>query len=444
MKNILFYLILFFGLSGILHPVWAQQPVKNLKLLDSIVAVVNNDIILASELDKRTFEAANDLAARNIAVKDLQQLHLRVLDNLILERLQLERVKQLGIDVTDEEVFIQLQKIADENNLSMVQLRERLNLQQPQGFQKTRDNIRKQMLFQKLQEIEIIAKTQVTEGEIDNFLQRDRLQNHNIEYHLQHIMISLPENSTPQQKQQIQQKSQNILKRIQQGADFSEMALKYSTGNQALQGGDLGWLGIDSIPTLFIDSVTELEDGQVSSIIPSPIGFHIVKLLNQRDANIQMTTQYKLHRFIFLSDKAINAPTPPLALAGLSKSIRNLEDFNKLNDQFSDMPSAINAGSQLGWKALKQLPVSYAKALKTITDLGHASLPFATAQGWVILYLDNIRQTDLNQTDRRLQAMQTLRIQKANETFEIWLRRLREGAMIDNRLLNPLKTNPLL
>lgn len=443
MKNSFFYIIFFLSLSGVFHPAWAQ-PVNNTKLLDSIVAIVNDNIILSSELEERTVEAVKDLAIRNIAIDDPSQLKIKVLDAMILERLQQERIKQLGLDVSDEEVFAQLQKIAEQNNLSIAQLRENLNSQQINGFQKTRNKIREQMLIQKLRDVDILARTQVTEGEIDNFLQRTRLQNQNIEYHLQHIMLALPENSTPQEKQQIQRTAQNILDKIAQGQDFSELAVKYSTGNKALKGGNLGWLGMDKIPTFFLDAVVNLDTEEVSYLITSPIGFHIVKLLGKRDKDILMTNQYKLYQLTISSKHAINPSIPPAPLLHLSRKTRSLEDFNTLIKQLYGTPYSVNKTRYLGWKTIKQLPLNYAEALKTIHRPGQATAPFATEQGWVILYLDNIRQTDLNQTNKRLQAMQTIRIQKANETFEIWLRRLKEDASIDNRLINPINANSIL
>ncbi len=449
MKKIYLSLILLFGLSGVLHPAWSQSPsssssINNAILLDSIVAIVNEDIILLSDLDERTFAAAKELGVRNITVNDQLQLQLKVLDIMIVETLQKERIKQLGLAVSDQEVLEQIQDIAQQNNLSVAQLRNTLNSQETNGFQNLRNQIHQQMLFQKLREVEVLDRTQVTEGEIDNFLQRQRLQQQNIEYHLQHIMIALPENSTPQEKQQIEQQSQEILNKILQGKDFSAMALKHSTGNKALQGGDLGWLSINYIPTFFIDKVFELEQGEVSSLIPSPIGFHILKLLGQRDKDSQITTQFKLYKFTFLSEHALRAKQPPPALASLARSIRSLEAFKDLNSKFSDIPSAVNDGGKMGWKTAKQLPFNYVQALKAIPEPGRASIPFATEEGWIVLYLDNIRQTDLNQTNKRLQAMQTLRLQKANETFEIWLRRLKEEAIVDNRLINPVLLNSSL
>lgn len=440
MKNLSLYLTFILGMVILPNACFSKEANQG-KMLDAIAAVVNDEIILFSELKERTLETARDLNARNIEIESADRLQLKVLDSLILERLQQERITQLGLKVTDEEVFEKMQEIAQKNNVSIAQLRDRLNLSAPNGFKTTRDRIRQQMLIQKLREVEVISKTQVTEGEIDNYLQRSNLQNNNTEYHLQHIMIALPEGSSPEERKKLEQKAQSVLKEIQQGADFSQMALKYSSGNKALEGGNLGWLSLDSIPTFFTDSLLDLEPGQVSKLIKSPIGYHIVKLLGVRDKDSDITTQYNLYKFVLLSENALDEANPPKALVSLSSNIQSLENFKDLNSQFSDIPSSVNENGYMGWQSIRDLPLAYVEALKSIPGPGHASKPFATELGWIILYLDNIRQTDLNKSNKRLKAMQTIRIQKANESFEIWLRRLKQEAIIDNRIIQKASTD---
>lgn len=408
------------------------EPEKG-QLLDRIVATVNDDIILKSELDRQVAETEKDLAARNVHIADLDQLKRKVLDKMIMDKLQMQRIKSRGIQVQDEEVLAQVEDIAKRNNLTVLELRDRLNLSEPDGFQHFRERIRQQMLFQKLRQVEVLDQTQVTEDEINNYLQRQSLIQNNYEYHIGHIMVNLPDSATPAQRDDAKKKAETILKKLEDGEDFSQVAVRYSEGTKALNGGDLGWLTTDQIPTFFTSIVESLKVGQLSGIIRSPIGYHIIKLLGKRDKGSKLVEQYHLYRFILLSDNAQKQAAPPKALVELANNIKSLEDFKKLNKQYSDIPASVNAHGNLGWQTIQQMPLQYAKAIAGVKPK-HAAIPFATEQGWIILYLDDKRQQDLNAANKRKQAMETLRLKKANEAYEIWLRRLKDDAIIDINL----------
>ncbi|MDG4812213.1 peptidylprolyl isomerase [Hydrogenovibrio sp. 3SP14C1] len=423
------------SLLFILTPFFAWSAPQE-KLLDRVVAVVNDNIILKSELDKEVSLAKQDLQARNIPVTNPDELASKVLDKIILERLQLQRINQLGIKIADDELFTQIQEIAKQNNLTVIELRDRLNMSQQNGFENFRERIRQQMLFQKLREVEVLSKTQVTEDEVSNFIQRQALVQSDTEYRLGHIMVSLPESATPAQRDASRQKAEEILQKIRSGEDFSQMAVRYSEGSKALQGGDLGWLGTDQIPTFFSDAVNQLEQGQTSDIIRSPVGFHIIQLQGKRNKNSQIVKQYHLYRFILLSEDAQKKQQPSSTLVQLAQSLTSLESFKQLNEKYSDIPASVNANGNLGWQTEKEMQPEYFQAIANIQP-GHAAKPFATEKGWVILFLDGIRNQDLSLKDKRKQAMQTLRMKKANETYEIWLRRLKDEALIDIRLDDP-------
>lgn len=425
------------------YPVWAsaqQTPDSQEHFLDGIAAVVNNKIILQSELQKRTQETVQKLEARNIAVPNLKALKLKVLNNIILEKLQKERIEQLGIEASDEEVLAQLQDIAKRNHITLLQLRDQLNLRVPNGFKILRKNIHQQLLLQKLKQIAVISKIQITEGEINNYLKRKSLQDNDTQYHIQQIMLTLPEGSTPEQRAEIKDKALKILQRLKEGEDFSQLAVRYSSGVKALEGGDLGWLTMNSIPTFFVSALQNLKVNQISPIIQSPIGFHIIKLIGKRQKGSKLVKQYNIYKFLVLSDKALTAQTPPKTLVSLAKNIHNLTDFYKLNKTFSQMPAKVNEHSHLGWVTPNKLKPKVAKAVVSLPSPHQAIAPIATQKGWEIVYLDGIRDQDLNQSNKRTAALQALRIQKANEAYEVWLRRLKENAIIENRLVDSKRT----
>lgn len=403
------------------------------RLLDRVAAVVNDQIILQSELELKTQQTAQQLQAQNIPVNDFAELQTQVLDNLIMETLQVQRARQLGLNVSDEEVNEQLTQIATQNRMSLLELRNRLNAEMANGFAKVRDDIRQKLLIQKLREQEVISRTLVTEEEINNYLQRSRLDTSNQEYHLRHILITLPESATVEERQQARAQIDELLKRLQSGELFSQLAVRYSKGSRALTGGDLGWLKEEQIPTFFAEAIQDLQPGQISPVINSPSGLHLIKLEAKRDANQQLVTQYRLHRFIVLSDNATAQSEIPPDIQKIAATTRSLADFQTLWQQFADIPEEVNAQSDLGWKTAEELPFALKQALAELSP-NQVATPIATEQGWVLFFLEDVRELDINKANEQQQAIQEIRKRKANETFDIWLRRLKDEAFIDIRL----------
>jgi peptidyl-prolyl cis-trans isomerase SurA len=401
-------------------------------LIDRIVAVVNDRVILKSELTAQMFTKSQELAAQNIPIEDTDALQSKVLDSMILETLQLERAENLGLQVEDQEVNEQLQKIATQNKLTLMDLRNQLNIEMPDGFQKVREKIKNKILIQKLREAEVISRAQVTESEIEHYLQRESLETSNIETRLGHILIELPDSATPDQRNEALEKARRLLKRINSGEDFSQLAVRYSNGSKALNGGDLGWLKQAEIPTFFAEAISGLKTGQVSKIIQSPSGFHIIKVIDQKDDALQLVKEYHLHRFIILSDNADQNNIPP-NINQLATSLKSQEDFNGLSTKFPDIPSEVNAASDLGWKTIETLPSPIRNAVANL-EINSALPPIATEKGWMILFLQDTRTIDQKTVDKTQQAMQVIRMRKANEMFDLWLRRIKDEAFIKIRL----------
>lgn len=256
-------------------------------LLDRIVAVVNDDIILLSELNEQTDQALAELRQRQIQRPDMNVLRERVLDNIIMQNLQEQRAKQRGIQVSDEEINAQLSQMAEANNLTLLQLREVLNQQMTNGFSTIRQQISDQILIQKLREVEIISQIQVSEEEVENFIQRRQLQDSNEEFKLAHILITRPDSPTAEQSREVEQKVKDIYQQLLDGEEFAQMAVRHSEASQALNGGDLGWLNLDEMPSFFTSAVSALQPGQISQIIETPSGYHILKLNDKRRGESQ-------------------------------------------------------------------------------------------------------------------------------------------------------------
>ncbi|WP_038150742.1 peptidylprolyl isomerase, partial [Thiomicrorhabdus chilensis] len=410
-----------------------SSPSQADRLLDRVVAVVNEQIVLQSELETRTRETAQELMSQNIPVNNLQELQSKVLDNIILEILQKQRAQQLGLKVSDEEINEQLIQIATQNKMSLLTLRNRLNAEMPNGFVTLRNKIQQKLLIQKLRQQEVISRTLVTEEEINNYLQRSRLDSSRFEYRLRHILITLPESATETQRLEAKEQINDLAQRLNSGESFSQLAVRYSKGSKALTGGDLGWLKQSQIPTFFADALDGLEPGQVSPVISSPSGFHLIKLVEERDANRQLVTQYHLHRFIILSDNATQQSEVPMDIQQIVADTRSLDEFKQLATRFADIPAEVNQNSDLGWKTLEELPFGLKQSLLELAP-NQIAEPIASEQGWVLFFLEEVRNFDINKANEQQQAIQAIRMRKANETFDIWLRRLRDEAFVDIRL----------
>lgn len=252
------------------------------QLLDRIVAVVEDQPILQSELDAATLETLQQLRQQGISPPPMNVLRKRVLDQLILEKIQLLRAQQRGIQVTDDEVNARLQQIAAQNGLTLEQLQQALDAQQPGTFARLRDNLRKQLTLDKLRQIEVVSRVQVTQNDVDQFLKQQAGGNLT-RYKLRHILIALPSAPTKEQVAAAQAKAEKLYQQLKNGADFATLAVQHSQGQFALQGGDLGWRSENELPDLFLNALTSMKPGQVSPPLKSPSGYHLLKLEDRQN-----------------------------------------------------------------------------------------------------------------------------------------------------------------
>ncbi|BBP45367.1 chaperone SurA [Thiosulfatimonas sediminis] len=398
-------------------------------LVDRIVAVVDDRIILKSELNSRLLEKSDELAQQNIPVSDVEALREQVLESLITEAVQLSRAELTGLQVSDQELNEQMEKIAAGNKLSLLELRNRLNIEVDNGFNKLRDKIKTQMLIQKLRQREVISRVQVTESEIENYLKRKTLANKYREINLRHILVALPESATQQQRQQALQKINEIRQRALNGEDFTQLAVRYSNGSRALDGGDLGWMSDSQVPTFFAKQVNNMNLGDISDVIQSPSGFHLIQIADQRQAGTQKVDQYHLFRFLVLSDGAQQQMQAPASIREAAANINSLDDFKALQQTFADIPETENANSDMGWRSSEELSPELQTRLAGL-NVGQALDPVATQRGWLIYYLDGIRTVNEDADDKREEAAKAVQMRKANEMFDLWLRRLRDEAYV--------------
>lgn len=404
-------------------------------VLDRIVAVVNDEVVLESELDYRVRAIEDQLAAKGTPLPPDYVLEQQVLERLIIERLQLQLAARTGIRVGDEALNQTLERIAANNGLTLSEFHDALE-RDGYDFPSFRENIRNELIISQLQKREIADHVKASEAEIDNFLTTQKNQgNPRVECHLAHILITVPRAATPEQVQTAKAKAKALLNRVQGKVDFQKAALAYSDGQQALEGGDLGWRKLSQLPTLFVDVVPKLHVGEVSGLLRSPSGFHIVKLLDRRGGGQQqqVVTQTHARHILIRTDDLTSDQDAKQQLSQLRQQIMQGDQFTELARSHSDDKLSALKGGDLGWISPGQMIPLFEEVMNSL-EPGEISQPFESHFGWHIVQVLERRQQNMTEEFKRNKARMAIRQRKIEQERESWLRQLRAEAYIDYRL----------
>jgi peptidyl-prolyl cis-trans isomerase SurA len=410
----------------------ADKPVA--QEIDHIVAVVNDDVISYTELEKRMHLVKQQLQRRQAKLPPDDVLRKQILEQLIMERLQLQVAERVGIRVDDESINKVVSNIARENHLTLEQFRDVL-AREGYNFADFRNNIRKDITINQLRKRRVENRVTVTEQEVDNYLiSMANQRGSNDEFHLGHILIGVPEAASPQQIQAAKQKAETILARLRLGADFAETAIAESGGQRALEGGDLGWRKAGQMPTLFAETVINMRVGDISDLIRSPSGFHIIKLLDRRTTEQRHTIEQTLARHILIRpNEVVSNEEAKQRITRLYERILAGADFAQLARASSDdTASAVNGGS-LGWVNPGAMVPEFEEQMNKLQP-GQISKPFETQFGWHIVQVMARRQRDDTQQFERMQARQLIGKRKSEDAVENWLREMRSEAYVEYRL----------
>lgn len=403
--------------------------------INSIVAVVEDDVITRSELNQRVQDLSQQLSQQGAQLPPPALLERQILERMIIENLQLLRAKQLGIQVGDEQLNGIIANIARENGLTLDQLRQTL-ASDGVSFAFFREQIRNEVLISRVRSSQVENTVHVSPAEVDRFLEgqsqaQEQEQEH--EYQLRHILISLPNNASPEQIAEVGAKANDIHRQLLDGADFANMARSYSDGQQALEGGDLGWRRAAQLPTLFADIVLAMQVGQISEPIRSSNGFHILLLADMRGEARQMVRQVNARHILIRASELVSDEEARQRLLRLRERILGGADFAELARANSEDPGSAVKGGDLGWAD----PEIYVQEFRnTLMELpkGEISPPFQSQFGWHIMQVIDWREHDNTDEARRNQAFQSLRQRKTEEALQSWLRNLRDEAYVEYRL----------
>ena len=411
----------------------ATAAAQSIAELDRIVAVVNTDVIVQSELDKRVREIRDELRQKGTAPPDLAALKRQVLDRLILDRLQLQIAKDTGLRIEDEELNQTIERIAAGNKLSLRQFRDVLE-RDGLAFNRFRDQVRDEMLLARVRQRSVERLVKVSPREIDNFLATSKSQGGQVnEFHLGHILIAIPEAASAEQISTAKERAVQVLARVKNGEDFAALAAEFSDGQQALQGGDLGWRKSAELPTIFADVVPALKPGDASELIRSPSGFHIVKLHDLRGDSKFIVTQTRARHILMRPNDILSDEQIRLRLTQLRIRIQNNESFEELARASSDDTVSASSGGNLGWLNPGATVPDFERAMITLAN-NEVSEPFRTQFGWHIVQVLERRDYDDTEQVKRARATEQIRKRKVDEEVQNWLRQLRDDAYVELRL----------
>lgn len=401
--------------------------------VDRIVAIVNDDVITHSELSDRVRLVSAQLQRQNTSLPPRDVLERQVLERMVLEELQMQAAAKTGVIVDDIELNNALRDIARRNDMNLIEFRQTIE-NDGYSFARLREDIRVDITTARLRERQINNRITITDQEVDNLLARDaQVGNEQVEYRLGHILVALPEAASPAQIRTAQQEIEEIASALRDGADFAQTAIARSDGQQALNGGDLGWRNAGQIPRLFVDTVVKMAPGEVSAPIRSPSGFHLVKLAERRGEATQMITQTRVRHILIASTAVVSPVEAQLRIQRLRERIVNGEDFAALAKANSSDTRSATQGGELGWVSPGDLVPQFEQAMDAL-PVGGLSQPVQSQFGWHLIEVLDRRERDVTDEVKRNRARMALFRRKVEEETELWARRLRDEAYVDIRL----------
>jgi peptidyl-prolyl cis-trans isomerase SurA len=398
--------------------------------LNRIVAIVNNDVIAESQLEEREALIIKQLEESDTPLPPADQLRQQVLERLVIEDLQLQMAQQNGVVIDDERLNSGLRAMAKENGLTLSEFRDQLEAE-GYDYATFREQVRTEISIARLRQQLVENRIQVTDQEVDNLLANAaRAGADKRAFHLAHILISVPEEAGPDDIAKAEERASAILEKLRAGADFSETAVAESDGRQALEGGDLGWREADKLPSLFTGVVRKMKKGEISDLIRSPSGFHIVKVKDTRGGESHLITQTLARHILIKPSVLLNEEDARIRIEQIAERIQLGDDFAKLARTHSDDTGSASAGGDLGWVNPGEMVPEFEKEMNEL-EPGQVSKPVQSRFGWHLIQVLERRSKDNSEDYRRMQARESIRKRKVDEETEVWLRRLRDESYIE-------------
>jgi peptidyl-prolyl cis-trans isomerase SurA len=412
---------------------WGQRTV----LVDRVVAVVNKEVITASELNEAIGSAERHLRRQGTPPPPRDLLERQMLERLVLEKAQLQLARETGIRVDEVQLDRAVQRIAEQNRMTLAEFRGALERDKV-PFAAYREDLREQIILSRLREREVNDRIQVGEGEIDLFLAEMKAPAERVEFNLAHILVRIPEQASPERIEAARGRAEKVALEARGGGDFAGLAASYSDAPDALQGGAIGWRAQDRLPDLFVSALAKMKPGEISDVLRSPAGFHVVKLLERRAAGggaeagapVQQT---RLRHILIRTSESVSDVDARRRLANLRERIVvGGADFGEMARVHSDDGTAARGG-ELDWIYPGDTVPDFERAYAEL-KIEEVSEPVRTPFGFHLIQVLERRTADLNPERRRMQARQALRERKSDDAYQEWLRQVRDQTYIELRL----------
>lgn len=402
------------------------------ELLDRPAAIVNDSVVLVSELEAETDRITQQLRTQNTQLPSATVLRRQVLERLVLQKLQLQRAEKMGMRVSDDMLNTALSDLAQRNGVKFADLPATLEAR-GQNYADYRDEVRRQITVELLQQREVVNSIAVTPRELEQFLARQqRSPDQNAEYNLSHILISVPVSATPEQVTERGQRAQEVYTKAKAGENFAELAVAYSDSTTNIQGGTLGWKKGSQLPSIAAERIPGLKAGELTELIRTPSGFHLFRLNELRGGSSEpeLVAQTHARHILLKTNELEDDGTVKQRLEKIHERIRNGEDFAAIAAVTSQDPGSAVQGGDLGWTNPGTFVPEFEQQLSQLGD-NEISAPFKSQFGWHIVQLLGRRTHDATDETRRNRAFAALRESKYQEELEQWLRRLRDEAYVE-------------
>jgi peptidyl-prolyl cis-trans isomerase SurA len=422
------------ALSGTALAQPAERP--DIVEIDRIVAVVNDEVITLHELRARISETFAQMRSRNVTPPPAEEFERQQLERMILEKVQLQHAAETQLRVDDRLLDASLSRIAESNRMDVPQLRAAIE-QDGMVWSRFREDIRKQIVMSRLRDREVESRVVVTEGEIANFIANpERKPDQSEEYNVSHILLRVPEGASPEQLIRLKARADAALEQIRKGEDFSRIAASYSDAQDAVNGGSLGWRSLDRLPALFADAVPKMKLGEVSDVMRSPAGFHLLMVVDKRggsgSGDESRVTQTHARHILIKTSEVLNDAEARRRLTGLKERLDNGGDFAELaRTNSQDLSSS--KGGDLGWLYPGDTVPEFQRVMDNL-KVGEISEPVQSPFGWHLIQVVERRVDEVSLERQRAAARMTLRDRKAEEVYQDWVRQLRDNAYVEIRL----------
>lgn len=432
---IIYFVTTLFTLSIFCSTAYAEgkttrpEPVK----MDRVVAIVDQSVITEQELNDRIRSVIAQLEKNGVQIPPENILQKQILERLIVDSLQLQYAAQTGIKVDDTQLNRTVERVAEQNKMQVADFRAALE-KDGVNFRKFREDMRNEIVVARLREREIESRVNVSDGEIDNYLTTQTTSGSQDEYEISHILIRAQENSSPEELQKLKAKADDAMMQLQKGTDFLQVSASTSDAPNALEGGVLGWKPASQLPALFLDTLKVMQPGDVSPVIRSPNGFHILKLTNRRGTSSPLLIEqsHTRHILIKLSEVVSESEGKHKLETIRERIVHGDTKFADMARQYSEDGSA-NNGGDMGWVNPGDTVPAFEKAMNEL-EIGQVSVPVRTPFGWHLIQVTERRKQDMSKEAARLKARQEIRARKADEAYQDWLREQRDRAYVELKL----------